>query len=1248
MPPKKKVKRIVINKQINDVLDTHFGGEISLIKNSKLTTLYDEGIIKSDTRKFLIAIKKAYNKSQKGEYELKIKYELDEPEVVAEEPADEPAEEPADEPADLEQVDADDQSEASYSPDSPREDEQGQILEYDDPENPGKYLTPLIKESKYIVPHRKAFVDFVNSGFYKEVLNETKGGELNVYQVLVKEYLSIDTPYRGLLVYHGLGTGKTATAVSMAESVSSDMEIVTLLPASLENNFVGEVKRWGKNELDLRKSLWTFHSVKEIDDNPTLRKKLKKDYGVTMDTIKEIYNHTVREVKKKISFQLIKDEPEIQENRKELMKRVNEKFKKISSQVSKTKGFWTHDVKKGEFHGTMEEYPKLYLECQVHRMIQLKYNFIHYNPLPPIKRSDQEEIKETEETEDDELFEDEIVNKRTNEAIKKDLMKRAKYNLKNYDVESPFYNQTIIIDEVHNFVREILNNSGSARIFYEWIVNAEKVKLVFLSGTPIINVPCEIAILYNMLKGRIKIFNFTINSDKDPIDLTTEFNDIFYKKKSSIELFHISRKEGKLIFSFTQNQESFASVMNPDNGVIYTSAENSHSYKDFISDIYDGLSSEFKEDQITPSKREALNADLDETLIFDKSVAIPFHKKQTLFEINDNNELIDLTQNEVFMKYFFTQSYDIEDKKKTLLRRMLMGLTSYYPIDRSKIGTMPTITTPIETEQYQNYLISQKINVETCVMSNTQFSKYVEVWRSEKKKDLVRQMRRHLHEELPFDFNIRTRQVCNMIYADDEFRYIKDNDRAYEQKMKQYETLKQNKSLLINQNLSEYSPKIYKMMKNIQKFLKTTSAGVTPSGKVLIYSDFRGDAGAEIVEQTLKINGYSLYDPSIPITNSLKYTFITGEESPEKRKANMEAFNSKENRFGEQIQIMIISGAGAEGISLTCVRQVHILEPYWNFVRIDQVFGRAIRLHSHDDLDVVDRNVEQYIYLAVLPSGRSIEDIYNSIKDWSSVSELSDIKKELAEGKNKDVKEIIDMIVNIGQTSDQKVFDIMERKYKVSQNIIDIIKESSLDCIQHTRDDPETNERCIRFSNQLLHEISYFPGISASELFEIDQTQLKASFQLFVEPKYMVLASGDDYIYYEIDPRKKDTLDLRYLRENSKKVAEVVMNDMNIYTYVSKEHDLKDELGKQFSVYQDVYSLEPYYDKLIDGKFPSLDDIVKKEKSGYKVKYNINEMMFFSPNEENTLRRLYRFEEYIDKQITKALILCDGGVYIEN
>ena len=124
----------------------------------------------------------------------------------------------------------------------------------------------------------------------------------------------------------------------------------------------------------------------------------------------------------------------------------------------------------------------------------------------------------------------------------------------------------------------------------------------------------------------------------------------------------------------------------------------------------------------------------------------------------------------------------------------------------------------------------------------------------------MRQMRRHLHDEMPFDFNIRTRQNCNMVYKDDEFRYIRDDDRSYIEKMKQYEELKQMKSLVIDQQLSEYSPKIYKMLRNIQKFL----VDYKPTGKVLIYSDFRGDSGAEIVEQALQANGYSLFINTLP------------------------------------------------------------------------------------------------------------------------------------------------------------------------------------------------------------------------------------------------------------------------------------------------------------------------------------------------------------------------------------------------
>ena len=55
---------------------------------------------------------------------------------------------------------------------------------------------------------------------------------------------------------------------------------------------------------------------------------------------------------------------------------------------------------------------------------------------------------------------------------------------------------------------------------------------------------------------------------------------------------------------------------------------------------------------------------------------------------------------------------------------------------------------------------------------------------------------------------------------------------------------------------------------------------------------------------------------------------------------------------------------GAEGIDLHNVRQVHIIEPYWNPVRLKQVRGRAVRVNSHRKLPKADRTVDIYTYVA--------------------------------------------------------------------------------------------------------------------------------------------------------------------------------------------------------------------------------------------------------------------------------------------
>ena len=153
------------------------------------------------------------------------------------------------------------------------------------------------KGDKYVSFQRKAFIDFINKDFYKDIIKRSKDSELNIWQNFVKNYLSLETPYRGLLVYHGLGTGKTATAVTTAEGLSENMEITTLLPASLETNFVNEVKTWGEELFDLNNNNWVFIPEIKIVQDTNFRKMLEEKYKVTPDIITKIYNKAKKKIR---------------------------------------------------------------------------------------------------------------------------------------------------------------------------------------------------------------------------------------------------------------------------------------------------------------------------------------------------------------------------------------------------------------------------------------------------------------------------------------------------------------------------------------------------------------------------------------------------------------------------------------------------------------------------------------------------------------------------------------------------------------------------------------------------------------------------------------------------------------------------------------------------------------------------------------------------------------------------------------
>lgn len=165
-------------------------------------------------------------------------------------------------------------------------------------------------------------------------------------------------------------------------------------------------------------------------------------------------------------------------------------------------------------------------------------------------------------------------------------------------------------------------------------------------------------------------------------------------------------------------------------------------------------------------------------------------------------------------------------------------------------------------------------------------------------------------------------------------------------------------------SLDKYSPKLKTLSENLLK----------DGGKSLVYSSFVENAGINIIAKILELHNITEYNTDAPDNIQIKkhakspsYVKITGDVIPEDRFALIDIFNSDKNLHGDIIKIILVSGAGAEGLDLKAVRNVHITEPYWNWMRIKQVIGRAVRYKSHDQLPKNLRNVRTRIYASDYP-----------------------------------------------------------------------------------------------------------------------------------------------------------------------------------------------------------------------------------------------------------------------------------------
>jgi len=211
--------------------------------------------------------------------------------------------------------------------------------------------------------------------------------------------------------------------------------------------------------------------------------------------------------------------------------------------------------------------------------------------------------------------------------------------------------------------------------------------------------------------------------------------------------------------------------------------------------------------------------------------------------------------------------------------------------------------------------------------------------------------------------------------------------------------------------IGKYSFKIESIMKSI----------IQSKGIILIYSQYI-DAGLIPMALALEEQGFSKFDgksllknkrpsPS-PSEKPAKYAMITGNAilSPD-NVSLVKEITDKKNKHGERVKVILVSRAGTEGIDLKFIRQVHILEPWYNMNRIEQIIGRAVRNFSHKDLPFEERNVQIFLHGTLLENKEeeAIDLYVYRIAERKSIQigKVSRVLKETA----------VDCIINHSQTN---------------------------------------------------------------------------------------------------------------------------------------------------------------------------------------------------------------------------------------
>ena len=954
-----------------------------------------------------------------------------------------------------------------------------------DPKRLPKQDVPVnIRASSYYLNNREIFLTFINSLFsqYRDDLlddaanvscesrKESTEFSLLTHQRIVRDYLNLYTPYRGLLLYHGLGSGKTCSSIAIAEGMKTAKNVIVMTPASLRRNYIEELKKCG-DSLYKKNQYWEFVSTGTTETNMALAQDLSTVLSLSVKWIK------------------------------------------------KNRGAWLVDVRKPSNYESLSTDDRINLDNQLNEMIRDKYQFINYN------------------------------------GLRNDTLDQ---HTANGDINL-FDNKVVIIDEAHNFVSRIVNKMGKSESLsqrlYEYLMMAENCRIVLLTGTPIINYPNEIGILFNILRGYIKTFTVPVNvKSQSRVDLDAIKTLLASNRDLSNLIDFIEYKPASKQIVFTRNPFGFANIYNKKkyDGVATIGERGEISDNDLITTMAKVLGGNGIE-----LLRHGIKVDLF------KALPDQLDQFQSMFIEADGNL-----------------------KNANLFKRRIIGLSSYFKSAQETL--MP------EFDKDKN------LHVIRIDMSQYQFGEY-EIARAAERKQETNNKRKkkkkgpdgELYDDSVSTYRIFSRAFCNFVFPrpigrpmpgaeslkmgieelakgmqkimddvaknkfdedeldaatteerianvdgryteDDREELIKDGkkklqDRYQQSILKAMAELKENAEFYLTPEgkdgsggLSIYSPKFLHILENI----------VDPEhvGLHLVYSQFRTIEGVGVLKLVLEANGFVQFklkkasngnwEINIKEEDKGKPTFAlyTGTEDQEEKEIIRNIYNgtweyvpknivtelnkiSSNNLMGEVIKVFMITASGAEGISLRNTRYVHIVEPYWHPVRMEQVIGRARRICSHEDLPVELRTVDVFLYLMTFSEEQltSDESIELRLKDKGKLTERP-------------------------LTSDEALFEISNIKSDINGNLLTAIKESSMDCSLHSRADSKEPIVCYSFGRPSEDKFAYYPALEREE----KDVVAKINIEKITWKAKEVTISGKKYAYrketgevYDLDSYKQ-------------------------------------------------------------------------------------------------------------------------------